>query len=441
MKASNIPRLAFLSYCVFFNIQNVQAEVYSCVSALSPVGFNQKTADKLSEAIIEGEIETVAKLASHLLNKNDHDLLFTNKYGSESERDLLLFAALAATSNKSYRGDAVNSLKTLVEMGFKVPANDMIDREKWANLYWFGIAGFEDITRTQEQVLGELVKAGLTAEKLYWADGESPVHQSLLTINDQDQSRLLGDQYKFNIIVDSGLITEDNVDLPFYPRNQNYERRGDRYPHNVKTTLLHWNAAWSEENVRILIEKGANPNVTVDIIDKENVYAPMGKTPLKAAQTAANYLAVIELLKAGASRDDFNINAQIGEYHTRSLLHWAIDKETLFKASQHNIEPVKKLIGFGASPHMLDEYGESAVSTIEKQIDILDNSIARLKERLKKEEKRKPDDMNDSVQHERTILDIQMDISVKGHTLEEYQKSLAIINSLWPKDFKKNLAY
>ena len=465
MATDSMKKIVFL-FCFLFSL-NSQADLAGCLNALRSESLNQENAYLLSKAIINGDLEKINKLAKPWLNKKDHGYVFNNNYGLESETDLLLFAARASTSNLDYSKDAIKSLETLVKMGFTISTEDRTNRERWADFYWFNFGRFAFMHKVQKQIFDALMDAELTAEKLYWAEGESPVHQSLLIWDHYDKFTSYRD--KFEIIINSGLITKNNIDLKFYPRDYYYERKNENYPHNVKTTLLHWNSAWSVEKVKLLIKKGADPNVTVDITDKENVYAPMERTPLKTAQVAKNYPVVIELIQAGANTNVFNINYQIGEYYGRPLLHWALDSEVIFEANKINTEPIEKLIELGASPFITDGFGENAFELIKKHIDILNDEIIKLEKKLEQErilleqyEERITKEINNKVnsgdlmtnsnqplnaietknfveteirnrkadyiaQHEQRISEIKINISVQKYTLEEYQKSLEII--------------
>ena len=265
----------------------------------------------------ESNVVTVGSVKEAL----DIALENNNDQVEEFQTDDLLLLAAHVAANNMYEKKVIRSLRTLVDMGFGISIEDEIDRMNWVSFFWSQIGRSQSLNQEQKQMLEILMDAGLTVEQLHFDDGEFPIHQSLL----------IGDHDKFETIINSGLITEDNINLRFYPRDFDSKRRyfGKSYD-NTKTTLLHWISSRKLDNYIIspLIAIGANTDVTIDIIDEEYGYSPMGITPLQTAHKANNYLAVIELIEAGANTDGFDINAQIS----------IINDLTLFKQASIELE-------------------------------------------------------------------------------------------------------
>ena len=281
--------------------------------------------------------------------------------------DLLLFAAHVAASS-SPEADAIKNLKMLVEMGFDISIENESDKSKWIEFFWSYIGRSEILNQRQTEILNILIDAGLTAEELYFDDGQSPVHQSLL----------IGGSDKFKTILNSGLITRDNVDMKFYPRDFDSQRKylGKQYD-NTKTTLLHW-IVGKKKNDRIphdispLIAMDADLDVTVDIDDEQDVYSPIGRTPLETAQKANNYLAAVSLLEAGANTEDFDINAKVSAFSDFTLLQQAwyeyVYQDKLYYSTNIGIEPIETLISFGASLHVENQNGKTLLEDIKSYI-------------------------------------------------------------------------
>ena len=235
----------------FLITSNAQADISGCLDALEKsVYLNQTAADRLSNAIMRTDIKQVKELAKPWLNIKNHEYTFGSDGGFLKTNDILLFAAIVA-ANEWYSHNTINSLKTLVEMGFKISTTKLSNKKEWGYFFQSYLAS-DERDEIQEQTLVILLDAGLTAEKLYLEEYQSPVHQSLLT----------SDQDKFKTIFNSGLITKNNINLQFKPDT-------DR---NARTTLLQWHSLQGNKAiVKLLIKKGAVPKFVMDKSSRDAV--------------------------------------------------------------------------------------------------------------------------------------------------------------------------
>ncbi len=397
-----------------------QANVYTkCVTALKSkfVDIDQEMANDLSGAITEGNTKRIKKLAPLWLQNKDNSfrlsypLWMLEKGFDTKSDDLLLFAANIATAWHEFSGDArisyIDNLKTLVKMGFHVSTESEQNHVGWSSMfYWsnFGLLG--SVNETQRQVLDILMDAGLSAEKLHLMrnteedelttqllnkySGESPAHQSLL----------FGDDDKFKTIINSGLITKDNINLKVNARGaSNYVQIRFNHDYIVKATLLHWSAMSNDDGMRtqLLISKGADPNVHFEVIDIESAtkieptwdleisidYGNELKnlhlltTPLETAYNAGNYAAIVHLLYAKADRTNFDINSKTFSDGAYTLLHNALYKEVI-QSHETNLLPIMSLIRLGASPFIKNEHGDTVIDNIENIIKTTSDEIDNL---------------------------------------------------------------
>ncbi len=353
----------YFLFCCVFSLSAHAGTSDDCITALEPSsieGFNQETANRLSEAIVQGDTDSIKKLAKPWLNSSP-DYYVDDNFGDDSvpflrridwlvaSKDLLLFAAMLAIKSSIFHyyyphpsskdddfeqtsKDVTNSLKTLVDMGFRFSAGDDSKKRKWA---WYvvgeSLTYFQyrsnlntmynedkgDLTRLRhKEVLNILVRAGLTVESLYLSDGRSIVHEMLVGINPTE----------FENILDSDLITQDDINLPLsisYSRPEKdpyYESPSSGYrvlvasdhisPDYHDSALLHWHALIrdpaevvpeidSTKKLELLLEHGADPNLRVGVRNANSSKTTM-LTPLELAKQEGNDPAVEVLLKAGA---------------------------------------------------------------------------------------------------------------------------------------------
>ena len=335
----------YFLFCCVFSL-SAHAGAFDCIKALkSSAKMNQRTADRLSQAIVEGSTDVIKELATPWLHETDHDYSFSyrknyrknyRKKDISSSNNLLYFAAQVAIAYNSFVNDFVHfvntnrvpgrhiridivkrrnrdiirGLKILVEMGFRFSAEDdkKSDLAELLDVSVLKTYGSEEyVTRHLQKILNILVGAGLTVESLYLSDGRSIVHEMLLAANPTG----------FKNILNSYLITQDNINLPlsiFYNlstmRYQVFVAQ-DHLPFDYNdNSLLHWYASGKNadaegiKKLQLLLEHGADPNLRVGVRNANSSKTTM-LTPLELAKQEGNdpaveVLLVEVLLKAGA---------------------------------------------------------------------------------------------------------------------------------------------
>ncbi len=338
-----------LCYILLFYLNAQTSVIDGCLAALQGVNnpsIDQPTADKLTNAILKGNKYKIKKLAEPWLNQEVirerggiwytqdrmHEIHFPERLFKShdiSSANLFWFTARLASSleaqDSSISDKVIESLKTLVDMGFTVDHVGLEESTSFTpfvlDLDWSWLflerskhdKSRRHLTETRHQLIDTIITAGLTFPETVSRSTygiRSPIHSALL----------VADQNYFDYLISS--IGEPNVNLPFVPSDADIKLKKNavsdmmmlthaghtidihQYAHYpTAATLLHWYVGLEnarKESVNTLIELGADPNVKISKVDEEHQNAPMGETPLETATLAKNIPVTIELLKAGA---------------------------------------------------------------------------------------------------------------------------------------------